>query len=501
MNIGKKTVVLALYLPQYHEVEENSRWWGEGFTDWVNVKKAIPMFGEHYQPRIPLGENYYDLSGEEVMLEQAEVASKYGVGGFCFYHYWFEEGRTILEKPVEKYRKLKNAKTPYCLCWANHSWANTWGDKRVWDETLLEQKYGNEEEWRKHFDYLLDFFKDKKYICVDNKPVFVLYRAQDIPRGEKMISLWNEWAIANGFSGIFFIQMHTGMGYDKRINLYSAITDFEPIRTWRNPSFDCVLPKDTISENLICKDYDKIYESILGRKWEDGAKHYYCLFPDWDNTPRKGEYGRLVLGASPEKFEKYAKNILEKSMKCGKEFVFLNAWNEWAEGAYMEADEKNQYAYLHALQNAVEYAARFEWGEEPAPLREADLADENFTGVGQTLINWLLAEFAGNSIEQYLKEAGIKSIAIYGAGAIGLLLYHALANSEVYVKFFVDKKAGNIELGIPVKLIKQEEIMEQEQPDAIIITAAKSFYIIYSELKEKGVISEILSLDKIINAL
>lgn len=501
MDISGKTLVLAFYLPQYHETEENNNWWGEGFTDWVNVKKAIPLFQDHYQPRQPYKNNYYNLLEDKTLEQQSELAQKYGLGGFCFYHYWLGNDKKLLEKPIEKYRDSNSVNTPYCLCWANHSWSNTWGDKRIWDELLIGQKYEGEEEWIVHFNYLLDFFKDEKYILIDNKPVFVIYRAQDIPRAEKMFAVWNSMAMKNGFAGLYLIQMHTGMGYDKRVGLYSAVADFEPIRTWRDDCFNYSMNNKAQNENLLFKDYDKIYSDIINRKWQDGFKHFYGAFPDWDNTPRKGKFGRLIVGSSPEKFEHNMKILLEKSVKTGRELVFVNAWNEWAEGAYLEPDEKYGYSYLESLRSAVNYAHQFNVEEKIQPLGLPDLVNQGYDNLNQILINWISAEVVGDGIRKFFAESGFKRIAIYGAGSLGMTLYHALKESNVEIKYYVDKKAGSIELGLPIALVKQDDINQQEKVDAIIVTVSRDFYKIYDELKNRQITSEIISLEKIINAL
>ena len=186
---------IALYLPQFHEIPENNEWWGHGFTEWVNVKKAVPLFEGHQQPRIPLDNNYYDLSDVNVMRWQTELAKKYGIYGFCFYHYWFN-GKKLLEKPVDNYLEAKDIDFPFCICWANEHWTNKWATEN--DRVLIEQKYGGREQWKEHFDYLLPFFKDSRYIYQDGKPLFVLYRPELVTRRREMLEYWNQLALENG---------------------------------------------------------------------------------------------------------------------------------------------------------------------------------------------------------------------------------------------------------------------------------------------------------------
>lgn len=188
--------ILALYLPQYHRIPENDNWWGEGFTEWINVKKGTPLFKGHYQPKIPLNNNYYDLSdgNGEVWRWQAELAREYGIYGFCIYHYWFE-GKMLLEKPMEILLRRKDIDVNYCICWANETWRRTWYGLR--NEVLIEQTYGTEDDWKNHFKYLLPFFKDSRYIKIKNRPVIHIYRSSEIENLSLMRTLWDSMAIEN----------------------------------------------------------------------------------------------------------------------------------------------------------------------------------------------------------------------------------------------------------------------------------------------------------------
>ena len=199
--------VIAFYLPQFHEIPENNEWWGEGFTEWVNVKKAQKLFDGHNQPRIPLNNNYYNLLDNNVKKWQVELANKYGVYGFCFYHYWFN-GKLLLEKPVEQFLKDKSLNIHYCICWANEHWTNAWAGKQA--KVLIEQKYGTEKEWKEHFEYLLPYFKDERYIKEDNKPLLIIYRPELIDCLKDMLEFWDKEAKKNGFAGLNFAYQHTG---------------------------------------------------------------------------------------------------------------------------------------------------------------------------------------------------------------------------------------------------------------------------------------------------
>lgn len=230
--------VLAMYLPQFYRTKENDEWWGEGFTDWTTVRGAKPLFDGHIQPEVPLNENYYDLLDKETMRSQINLMQKHGIDGICIYHYWFKEGRQILEKPAENLLGWKDLNTQYCFCWANETWARTWsnfGDSNVWAAKyeknrnyddggiLLEQQYGNSKEWDKHFDYLLPFFKDERYIKYEDKPVFVIYRPKLIFCLEEMIELWNLLAKENGFSGVYFIFANCSQREEKLADRKSVV--------------------------------------------------------------------------------------------------------------------------------------------------------------------------------------------------------------------------------------------------------------------------------------
>ena len=201
-KVVNMTKVLALYLPQFHRIKENDEWWGPGFTEWTNVKNAVPLFEGHDQPVVPLHQNYYNLLDNDTIKWQIDIAKKHGVYGFCFYHYWFD-GHMLLEKPMENMLADPALNIPYCICWANENWTNAWkadGDVK----TLIQQSYGREDEWERHFNYLLQFFRDPNYIVENNKPFFVIYRPEIIPCLNEMLDYWQALAVKNGFDGMTF---------------------------------------------------------------------------------------------------------------------------------------------------------------------------------------------------------------------------------------------------------------------------------------------------------
>lgn len=364
-----KSKVLSIYLPQFHRIPENDEWWGEGFTEWTNVRRGKPYYPGHYQPREPLNDNYYDLSNLKILEKHVQMARKAGIAGFCFYHYYFC-GKTLLEKPIEAYRDCSKESFPYCLIWANQTWSRTWYRSDAGGKVLLKQIYGDEQDWKNHFQYLLPFFQDDRYIKIDNKPIYIIYLPQDISVRRRMFSCWQRLAKENGFDGLYLIAMHTGYGKDKSKGLYEAFMDFEPMCTlryehsyrmmtqlWKNENVGKVVKDKCCLKNFIFMKNAFSYEYMCRQIEQKGIKSdkntYACVFAGWDNTPRKDEEGIIISGSSPKKFGKNIFNMLLLAEKQKKQYVFLNAWNEWSEGAYVEPDKKYGYAYLSELRQVI----------------------------------------------------------------------------------------------------------------------------------------------------
>ena len=362
-------------MPQFHTIPENDEWWGKGFTEWVNVKKAEPLFEGHYQPRIPLNKNYYNLTDIETIRWQSKLAEDYGIYGFCFYHYWFN-GKLLLEKPVELYRDDNECKTHYCICWANEDWTDQWFSDSP--RILIKETYGDEKEWKEHFEYFLPFFKDERYIKEDNRPFLVLYEPSIVKDLEKMIKCWDDMAKENGFDGIIVAAQNTrgrldGKPYPECINYQ---IDYEPqyayslLKQRKHPflrrckrGLQKILKKyfnstalDRVGreKDLEIFDYDEVWKKILEIK----PQNEKCLpgaFVDWDNTARKGRRGFVINGASPEKFGRYLKEQIKRTEEVyHKDMLFLFAWNEWAECGYLEPDDRYGYGYLEEVREALQ---------------------------------------------------------------------------------------------------------------------------------------------------
>lgn len=382
--------IVALYLPQFHCIPENDKWWGKGFTEWVNVKKAKPLFEGHVQPKVPLNRNYYDLSDVEVMRWQAKIAKEHGVYGFCFYHYWFG-GKLLLEKPVEQFFK-SDIDLHYCISWANEHWTNQWVKSDF--TVLMEQKYGGKNEWKEHFDYLLQFFKDPRYIKIDNRPVMTIYRPEIIDCRTEMIDYWNELAKENGFDGLCMVfqssnylvrqpnfdlsmfdycgsyqpglaftklrqeKQHFSYLRDKKqavLNFLEKHFRFDP----GSLNLNLIYRKIAKKQSVLKFDYDEVWNRVLNDP--DIFKNVIpCAFTNWDNTSRHGMRGSVIIGGTPEKFENYLKQlILKAKKKYETDLMFIFAWNEWAEGGYLEPDEENGFGYLEAIKKALEDTGEF----------------------------------------------------------------------------------------------------------------------------------------------
>lgn len=374
--------IVAFYLPQFHTIPENDKWWGKGFTEWTNTKKAVPLFEGHEQPKTPLNNNYYDLSDVTVMEKQAKLAQKYSVFGFCYYHYWFKDGKKLLEKPIEQMLEDKKVDIPFCLCWANENWTRNWdGGNR---EIIMKQDYGSTDDWKKHFSYLLRFFKDDRYLTWNNCPILVIYKPEQIINFNKMIECFRELSVKSGFDGIKILSQYPNTFYGDRNDKLKIDYQikFQPVmslltKVFSNVDLESTSQKfrfyikkqfkdvklfqsllyarrkkiqESVVKQLEINDYDEAWDIILNKEPFDESL-ISGGFTSWDNTARN-KNGMLYKGSSPDKFGHYMTELLKKPSAMN--LVFVNAWNEWAEGAYLEPDERYGYAYLEALKKAVD---------------------------------------------------------------------------------------------------------------------------------------------------
>lgn len=353
------TKLIAMYLPQFHEIPENNKWWGKGHTEWTSCKKAKQYFKNQYQPKVPLDENYYNLLDKEVQRWQSKIALENNIYGFCYYHYWFE-GKKLLEKPAENMLNDKEIKINFCFSWANHSWTNS--VSRLDSKTLIQQTYGDEKDWEEHIKYLMPFFKDERYIKIQNKPVFVIYDLKMITNFEGMKKTFDNEAKKNGFDGIYYISTLKEEKdiNNKNVELVDAQFEYQPrfslgITKKINYSFYYNYKRflhKTYLNRICVTSYDLVWKLIFKRTPKN-IKTFLGAYTNWDTTARWNNRGEYHKGYSPEKFKKYFTKQYTRAKERNDEFLFITAWNEWSEGAYLEPDEKYGYQILNSIKEVT----------------------------------------------------------------------------------------------------------------------------------------------------
>lgn len=491
---------IAVYLPQFHEVEENNRWWGEGFTDWKTVRAAKPLYKGHREPRRPLNENYYNLLDHATMAWQASIAKQYNISGFSFYHYWFKNGKRILEKPAENLLEWTDIDLPFCFSWANETWARTWANvpnSNTWigeqyektkysegeDGILLKQCYGGKKEWKEHFDYLLPFFKDPRYLKYEEKPIFIIYKPNLMPSLDNMMEYWKELAINSGFPGLYIVVNRADKNewtcVDARLQMEFDYSDFNK--------------EDIEAGGLSCFNYNDAWEHVLDKAYRIADKHvFFGGFTDVDDTPRRGRRGVSMKYASPELFRKYYKKLMDIAIASEAEFIFVNAWNEWGEGAYLEPDEEFGFGYLEAIRDIMEYARTAKVSKEDidkvyAKPKGQDNLQSNclskaikYEKFFKLLDRWMCNQEAGRKVEDYFKELNFQYIAVYGKGALGKHLDKSLEGSSIKIMYYIDKKSELFNSNEPRRYVKKNF----PKIDAVIVTPIAEYKDIRQKLKQ-----------------
>lgn len=373
--------VIAFYLPQFHPIPENDLWWGKGFTEWTNVAKAKPAFKGHVQPKVPADLGFYDLRLPEVRKAQAEMARDAGVEGFCYWHYWFGNGKTLLEMPFNEVLRSGEPDFPFCLAWANHSWSNkTWQKNKAFqkDTMFMEQTYGDIDDYINHFNAVLPAFLDHRYIKVDGKPLFMIFSPFDFPNLKEFTELWNDLAKKNGLEGIYFVGKTESIGrFDKGVlhDYTSDITDrYNTVLSFGMDAVNSINTRraeimatgkySMMAKRLLTKinndvivekyDYKKIIENLFTQ--DDRKENIFpTIIPRFDKTPRVGKRACAFVGATPELFEKSVREAIDivSNKEPEHRIIFLQAWNEWGEGNYMEPDLEFGHGFLDALHNAL----------------------------------------------------------------------------------------------------------------------------------------------------
>lgn len=352
--------LIAMYLPQYHPIPENDQWWGKGFTEWRNVAKAKPLFKGHYQPHIPADLGFYDLRAEETRIAQADLAREYGVHGFCYYHYWFN-GHRLLERPLEEVLKSGKPDFPFCVCWANENWTRRWDGEE--QHVLMKQVYSEEDD-RAHIKDLFRFFEDARYIRVNGKPVFLVYRTENLPDPKRTTAIWREEARRAGLGELYLIRVESVGGCDPALIGFDAALEFAP--DWKKkgqrimPEQEQKVPGMELLNEVYKKNYVHSYDNLADEMMAKPAENYKwfrCATPSWDNSARRQDGANIFIGSTPEKYRKWLDHIVaytKTRFKGDEQIAFVNAWNEWAEGNHLEPDLKNGRAYLEATKSVIE---------------------------------------------------------------------------------------------------------------------------------------------------
>ncbi len=356
--------LIAFHLPQFHPIPENDAWWGKGFTEWTNVARATPHFPGHHQPQLPTDLGFYDLRLPEARAAQAELAREYGIHGFCYYHYWFN-GKRLLERPVEEILESGEPDFPFCLCWANENWTRRWDGAE--QEILIGQNY-NDDDDREHIQHLIEAFRDPRYIRVDGKPLILIYRARHLPDPKRTTTIWRNEARKAGIGEIFICRVENFFNErdDPHVLGFDASVDFQP--DWMAINDDN--PSVVLPDEHFVVDYRDMVESQLDRP-DVPHLRFPGVTPSWDNSARRKKNAFIIADSAPEAYEHWLTETLRSvsDRPESQQLVFINAWNEWAEGNHLEPDQKFGRGYLEATRRALETAAA------PRTLKSPPLVD------------------------------------------------------------------------------------------------------------------------------
>lgn len=352
--------IIAFYLPQFHPISENDEWWGKGFTEWTNVGKAKRFFPGHYQPRVPADLGYYDLRQNETRVAQAALAQEFGIYGFCYWHYWFSKDKKLLQRPFNEVLESKSPTFPFCLAWANENWyAKLWSKDIRNDRLLIEQTYKGVDEYTAHFYDVLTAFKDDRYIKINGKPVFMIYRPLANTEINVFIKTWRNLAIKEKINGIFFVG-HC-LNDSNNLSLYKEmdfdainILDMNGFSTHTNWLYLCL---KKISRKIFrlpfIVSYNKVVKYLNVECRKDNTL-IPSILTGWDHTPRSGINGTVMVNYTPSSFYRHLKETFQLVNQHNHKLVFLKSWNEWAEGNYLEPDIKHGQSYLMQIKKVCE---------------------------------------------------------------------------------------------------------------------------------------------------
>ncbi len=351
--------LIAFYLPQYHPIPENDAWWGKGFTEWVSVTKARPLFPGHYQPHLPADLGYYDLRDPAARQAQADLAKEYGIYGFCYYHYWFN-GKRLLGHPFDQVLEFGQPDFPFCLCWANENWTRAWDGQTT--QILVDQKYSEQDD-REHMRWLVNAFRDERYLRISGKPVFLVYDASRIPDPRKTASIWREEALKSGIGDIFLCKVESFQDErrDPAALGFDAAVGFQPdtavLLTPVERAYWRLARRFHIRHGALICDYAAWVRRAMQQPLPP-YKYFPCVTPSWDNSPRRKVGAFILEHATPDLYEGWLKSVVQrvKPIHSEENLIFVNAWNEWAEGNHLEPCQRWGRAYLQATRRAINIA-------------------------------------------------------------------------------------------------------------------------------------------------
>ena len=348
---------LAFYLPQYHPVPENDAWWGTGFTEWTNVTRAKKLFPGHRQPHLPSDLGFYDLRVPEAREAQAELAQRYGIAAFVYWHYWFGAGRRILERPFTEVLQSGQPSQPFILAWANQTWSGTWHGEP--NRILLQQSYPGPEDDRAHFDAIVDAFRDDRYLTVDGRPIFYVFNPHELPSAAGFVDRWQSMARAAGLPGLYLVAEISDLGGGGAYYFTAAEDGFDAGVYLRLPSHKTPMTIAAMRATRRLMGGPEIYpyarEPLPRPAPFDGPFYQPSLYPNWDNTPRSKRNGLVLTGSSPERFRPHVREAIAhvQSRDPQERLVWIKSWNEWAEGNYLEPDEEFGHGWLQVVRDEL----------------------------------------------------------------------------------------------------------------------------------------------------
>lgn len=353
---------IAFYLPQFHPTRENDAFWGKGFTEWTNVVRGRPLFPGHDQPHLPADLGFYDLRVPEVRAAQAELAREHGVHGFCYYHYWFE-GKRLLGRPFDEVLESGAPELPFCLCWANESWTAGWAGRD--GDLLVEQRYSPEDD-REHLRWLARAFADPRYLRVDGKPLFLVYRASSLPDPRRTTEVWRGEALRLGIGELFLARVEawvsdrddpTALGFDAGVEFAPRWEELgRRLRGRTRFRRGLLRPAHGAFRDHMVHDYADVARVAMERELP-GYRYFRCVTPSFDNTARRPQGAVVLHGAGPEPYERWLRRAARQTLERGESLLFVNAWNEWAEGNHLEPCQRFGRGYLEATRRVVEECA------------------------------------------------------------------------------------------------------------------------------------------------